>query len=495
MHATNMASLTTRALVLLALAAALPVNAQNLPTQVSIPAGVLSGTTTSLPGATATVNKWLGVPFAASPPKRFTPPQAPAKFAKPIDATQFKDACVQEFPYPQLTQEFTKNVFNEPPPTESEDCLYLNVYAPSTPAPAGGRAVLFWIYGGALEFGNAGTPPYDGSAFASYQDVIVVAPNYRTNVFGFPNAPGLPTTGQNLGFLDQRFALEWVQRNIHVFGGSKDKVTIFGESAGAFSVDALLTSFNTSEAPFRGAILESGQISYNAFPRVGTPNGFATLAKALNCSSGMSQLDCVRAAPAKTIQSIIEMTAITFQPVVDNLTYVASPAGNRAAGNFAKVPVLGGTNAQEGRVFEFGQTNLTGFLQSTFGLYIPEIIPAIEAAFPTGDIMGYNMPYDVISEIFTLAEFQCGQALWANETAAQGVPTWRYYYNASFPNTEIFTGSGVYHSSEIVQVFQTYAGGPVNANTPTQLGLQNTQRFATAQQGALSEYMVHLLFQ
>jgi acetylcholinesterase len=72
-------------------------------------------------------------------------------------------------------------VFNNPPPQESEDCLYLNVYAPSSPSPKGGRPVMFWIYGGSLNFGDAGQQVYNGSAFAAYEDVIIVTSNYRTN--------------------------------------------------------------------------------------------------------------------------------------------------------------------------------------------------------------------------------------------------------------------------------------------------------------------------
>lgn len=119
--------------------------------------------------------------------------------------------------------------------TSSQDCLYLNVFAPSTPAPKGGRAVLYWIYGGALEFGYAGLPAYDGSSFAANQDVIVVTVNYRTNVFGFSNSPEIPNGEQNSGFLDQRKGLQWVQGNIERFGGDPGKVTIFGESAGGYS--------------------------------------------------------------------------------------------------------------------------------------------------------------------------------------------------------------------------------------------------------------------
>jgi carboxylesterase type B len=82
---------------------------------------------------------------------------------------------------PLSSSQFTQAVFNNPPPEESEDCLYLNVYAPATPAGGNGRAVMFWIYGGSLQFGNAGQDTYDGSIFAAYEDVIVVTTNYRTN--------------------------------------------------------------------------------------------------------------------------------------------------------------------------------------------------------------------------------------------------------------------------------------------------------------------------
>ena len=119
---------------------------------------------------------------------------------------------------------------------------------------------MFWIYGGALQFGNAGQPAYDGSYLASFEDVIVVSFNYRTNVFGFPASPELALTNRNLGFYDQRLALSWVQTNIAQFGGNPKKVTLFGESAGALSVDALITT-SPKNPPFRAAILQSGQAS------------------------------------------------------------------------------------------------------------------------------------------------------------------------------------------------------------------------------------------
>ena len=82
---------------------------------------------------------------------------------------------------PAASRNFTIAVFDQPEPAESEDCLYLNVFAPSRHPPFGGYAVMFWIYGGSLEFGNAGQPGYDGSGFAAFEEVIVVTANYRTN--------------------------------------------------------------------------------------------------------------------------------------------------------------------------------------------------------------------------------------------------------------------------------------------------------------------------
>ena len=89
----------------------------------TIDAGVFIGTTTSLQAATASVNNFLGVPFAKSPPERFAPPESPGTFSQPIEAKQWSPACIQQFMYPKASQEFTESVFNNPPPQESEDCL------------------------------------------------------------------------------------------------------------------------------------------------------------------------------------------------------------------------------------------------------------------------------------------------------------------------------------------------------------------------------------
>lgn len=148
----------------------------------TLPSGLnIIGTYKSLPNAAATVNQFLGVPFA-SPPERFSPPEpfvTDETCPGTIEAKTWKPACIQQFQ--GATGPFYELIFSNPAPEESEDCLYLNVYAPSSPAPSDGRAVLFWIYGGSLQFGTAGQDMYDGSWFAAYEDVVVVTINYRTN--------------------------------------------------------------------------------------------------------------------------------------------------------------------------------------------------------------------------------------------------------------------------------------------------------------------------
>ena len=119
---------------------------------VTISSGVLIGTTTSLPDATGAINQFLGVPFAQSPPKRFTPPQDPEPWPTPRQA-KIMPACIQQWNYPEPLRSTLKSIWNNPggpPPEESEDCLYLNVYAPASPPPPGGRSVMVWFYGGSF---------------------------------------------------------------------------------------------------------------------------------------------------------------------------------------------------------------------------------------------------------------------------------------------------------------------------------------------------------
>lgn len=195
-------------------------------------------------------------------------------------------------------------------------------------------------------------------------------------------------------------ALQWVKENIRSFGGNPKKVTVFGESAGATSTDALITSWSNNP-PFRAAILESGQASMPIISDVGINStaSWDKLAAALNCPRTKSTLSCVRAADVTTIKSILEHAALPFRPAVDNFTLIRDATAARAAHKVANIPIMAGTNGQEGRVFIYGRTNSTAFLQGIYAM-TPALQTAITKAYPLGSF-GTTNDFEVIAQIYT----------------------------------------------------------------------------------------------
>jgi carboxylesterase 2 len=191
---------------------------------VTIGNGPVRGIITQVSGSDVVVKQYLGIPYARPPVDnvRFAPPESPESWSDILDATQQPNACMQYYGPPGSSTNMTITLFNTPgPPSESEDCVYLNVYTPE--GGENDKAVLFWIHGGSGTTGAASEPIYDGSSFAANHDIVVVAINYRLNVFGSPRAPMLEDNA--LARLDQRMALEWVHQNIQQFGGDASKGT------------------------------------------------------------------------------------------------------------------------------------------------------------------------------------------------------------------------------------------------------------------------------
>jgi len=333
----------------------------------TIQGGVVVGTT-KVVDATP-INQFLGIPFAAAPTgaNRFTPP-VPTSWSEPLDTKAFKPACIQVF-NPIESRDFIQDVFSVPRPEESEDCLYLNVFTPKRKADDDDEddeddedceeepyPVLYWMYGGGFRFGNAGQPIYDGSHFAALEKVIVVSVNYRTNLFGFPIAPDITNlTERNLGLLDQRAGLDWVQQNIASFGGDPDRVTIFGQSAGAYAVDVLLTVPWPEESgpPFHAAIMQSGTYSYNPLNNCNNTDYAAwnRLLDRVNCTNATAPYDCIMSKSVDDLRYAQEAYGIGFSMAGDNITIVCDPRLRREAGNFARVPVIGGSNVEDGSYY------------------------------------------------------------------------------------------------------------------------------------------------
>lgn len=309
-----------------------------------------------------------------------------------------------------------------------------------------------------MQFGNNYNAAYDGSSFAANQDVVVVTTNYRTNVFGFPSIPDRPVGTNNLGFLDQRLALDWVQRNIAAFGGDPDSVTIFGQSAGALSVDALVTE-PPQPVPFHAAIYQSGQASIRATNPTPYAAWQATV-DATNCTDAPSPIDCVRAVPGEELLNLITELAITYTPIPDNVTYSSTAREDRlvstpADSNIARVPVLIGTTAEEGKTYALGYNDTQAFLQTAYPRATEAQRAAILEAFAIGSTPSITDTFTQVAAILTHYQFQCTAGLVAGEIAQVEIPVWRYYFNASFANLQLFEGSGVYHASEIQIVFGT----------------------------------------
>ncbi|KFY89545.1 hypothetical protein V500_05616 [Pseudogymnoascus sp. VKM F-4518 (FW-2643)] len=450
-----------------------------------VDAGTIVGVTTSLPSSTVTVNKFLGIPYAEPPvgSKRFLPPTPLTHFKKHrFDANQWGKSCHQR-------NEAESDVSNE-----SEDCLFLNVYTPAACSKTK-LPVLFWIYGGNLQDGNSGRKAFDGTSFATNHDIVVVTINYRVNVFGFPSSPALPLTESNLGFLDQRLALQWVQKNIHAFNGDPKKVTIGGESSGASSVDRLVDTFGPPLVPpFRAASESSGQATVSAIERNLGPASWESLVSTLGCNgtSSKAELSCMQAVDALAIRTVVVSGDLDWTAVTDGVTQVELPyLSSRAAGNAAQVPLYIGTSAQEGttlaRTYNLDIPNftdeqmtfllntLTGGNETINGLFSNLVHSIVETD-------GLSLFY-AAAQSYTELVYQCPAKLVAQASAQSGLPAWRYYHNISFPNIYLnddpntYPKFGSFHTADLGLIWGNY---PTENATLIEVGLSKTIQAAWA---------------
>ncbi|NXG27812.1 SASB hydrolase, partial [Dromaius novaehollandiae] len=218
--------------------------------------GRVRGNQIRVHAAERSVNVFLGLPFAKPPvgPLRFSEPQPPEPWKGVRDATFYPPVCLQDREQGQYFSDLITNRKEKIPLQLSEDCLYLNVYTPTSTEKQEKLPVFVWIHGGGLVFGAAST--YDGSALAAFDNVVVVTIQYRLGILGYFSTSDEHARG-NWGYLDQVAALQWIQENIINFGGDPGSVTITGESAGGVSVSALVLS-PLAKGLFHKAISESG---------------------------------------------------------------------------------------------------------------------------------------------------------------------------------------------------------------------------------------------
>ncbi len=403
---------------------------------------------------------FLGVPFGASTAgsSRWRPPQPAARWAPAIlNATVAPAMCPQINNAGQLVG--------------SEDCLKLNVWTPDVPAIAL-APVIVWFHTGGFTSTSANFAAANGRRMAEETGAIVVAANYRLGPFGFLAHSSLtdedaahPSSG-NYGLLDQRAALEWVRDHIAAFGGDPHNVTIAGTSAGSLSVSLHLVS-PASAGLFQRAIMESGFPSYrwrSAVEAAAQGHAFANAlgctdaATVLACVRGKTQNDVLRALPIH-VDQVAETGNVQWGPVVDHLEIPDQPRFLYETGSFSRVPVIIGTNRDEGwpfvdRSFPTGLTadQYEARVDAEFGADAWTVLQMYPAA-------AFASPKEALARLIGDVEYVCGARRLGRAIERTKTPVYRYSFEYEVAPV---AQDHVIHGLESNLVFGNNFGAPSN---------------------------------
>lgn len=409
------------------------------------------------------VKIWKGVRYAAPPAGdlRWRAPQPPAPWATTMDASQFGLAC------PQPTLPKVPLDLGAP---QGEDCLSLNIW--SSAEPGDNKPVMVWVHGGAYVLGSAGQPLYDGTVLASSGDLVIVTVNYRLGAFGFldPSTYNTPRRryDTNVGLRDVIFALAWVRDNIAGFGGDPNRVTLFGESAGAGVVTTLLTS-PAAEGLFTGAIAQSSPATsvYDA-ERAGR------VASLLLNELGFdrSDLDRLPEIPASALvaasQHIFDAVPVQnpgtlpFVPIIDGDVVLDNPVTLARRGRSHAVPLIIGTNKHEAALFRFMKSPLMPITPPAIKAMFAEISSEQpELVLPTDAQLGTYPGRRVKTRGMGIARdvgFRM-PTLWLAEGHSAVAPVYLYRFDFATPMHKVLR-IGAAHAMELPYVWGNLVMGP-----------------------------------
>ncbi|HET9170700.1 MAG TPA: carboxylesterase family protein [Actinospica sp.] len=402
---------------------------------------------------TGPVDQFLGIPYAQPPvgALRWAPPTPMAAWTGVRSALAYGNRCAQP-------------ANGNGPRADDEDCLYLNVFSPAY-VPASGLPVLFMIHGGGLTTGAG--DQQDGSQLAETQHVVVVSINYRLGPLGFLDVPGLEGSGTatdgNFGLLDQEAALRWTAANIGQFGGDPSKVTVAGESAGGWSVCALLSAPG-ARGLFARAVMESGSCASRTAASAQTA-GLAFAAK-VGCTQAASAAACLR---TKSETELLDASS-GYQPefIAGGADLPVAPAMAVSTGQYTKVPILFGDNHDEGRTFTQGfaydtEAQYVAFLDSTYGTLAPQVL----ARYPWS---AYPSPYTAayaVGAIFTDSGAVTGIGGCTAQTLADefAASTRTYFFQFDDRNAPGLNNSvpdyqwGAGHAMELAYLWPSFTNG------------------------------------
>lgn len=320
------------------------------------------------------VRVFKGVRYGAPPagPLRFRAPVKPAAWTIPAEATRFGPPAIQLNDPARLAEpasELARSLesfapFRAEAASDSEDCLFLNVWTPGTDKKQ--RPIMVWLHGGGFSAGSGAWPAYDGTNLAAKGDVVVVTVNHRLNVLGYLDlsevaGPAYADSG-NAGMLDLVLALQWVRDNARAFGGDPGNVTIFGESGGGWKVSTLM-AMPTAKGLFHKAIIQSGpgltgvsQVKARAMTRAILAElkiEPATAATALQTVDAEALVVAAGVQVAKMTPA--ERNELWLAPVVDGKVLPSDPFTPGAPALSRDIPVLVGANKDEMTIFMASQ--------------------------------------------------------------------------------------------------------------------------------------------
>nr|POE78061.1 putative secreted lipase [Quercus suber] len=392
--------------------------------QISSSSGLIEGFANS---SAPSVRQFLGIPYVLPPTgsRRWLPPQNFTS-TDTVVAHSIGPACPQQ----PLRNDwvYSVNGGNEteffPEEIYSEDCLTLNIWAPSNPKSSAPLPVLVFFFGGRFVEGATNAHIYNPESWVQRtQEHIVVTVNFRMNILGFPNFKGL--NDQNLGLLDQRAALLWLRQNIAAFGGDPSNMVKWGESAGAIACDFLNYAY-PSDPIVTGMILDSGTALFpidQSLSLDSAQSNYSSVAFTTGCSLAASPVDCMRSVPWQTLQGILlRDSTLRFQPVVDGRIIFENYTAQNSVGKVSSIPAIIGTNQHE--------------LSAT----VPQLP---------------GLPVNPLLDRLSNSSFLCAAATSAKLRNGLDLTTYRYRYDGDFANISPPKYPGAFHASELPMIFGT----------------------------------------
>ncbi|WP_322044256.1 carboxylesterase/lipase family protein [Paraburkholderia sp. J67] len=427
-------------------------DSRSAPSSAAYSVTVDGGTVAGIVDTDRALIEYRAIPFAAPPvgELRWRPPQPVVPWHGTRVCDRFAPMCAQPArPERSIFLEYAGEQ------ATSEDCLYLNVFAPLD-RPAGKLPVMVWIHGGAFQVGSSTNATFVRGDLTR-QDVILVTINYRVNAFGFLSHPELTAESEheasgNYGLMDQIAALAWVRRNIGAFGGDAESVTVFGQSAGGASIANLMAS-PLAKGLFDRAIVQSVAFMPMMPLAQAEQQGIGFMKRA-----GATSIAELRSRPASQIVGLSKATQPLIWPSVDGYVMQESAEAVFAAQRQMRVPMLTGWTRDEGTVFPaFEEAGaLREALRTRFGSRVAQALTHYPAA---DDTQARHSARRINGD--ALAGAGVWQAACAH--AQGGNSVWLYHFEHEQPffagqayaESDPAAALGVFHSADYPYVFGT----------------------------------------